>query len=199
MTANLLIGMDLNFRYFSECVLIDHATRSDLQSAPFATRDTPPERGFVSHRSKLGNSDVIGSPRHSERRSAPHSERLFPQRSPPRSYGHPTKTAAQELIHGRQEFVGRSINSNSESFQRLQARDAGGVVEIEASETCEPAQRLQTRDARGVVEVEPAEVCQPLQRLQARNSDSSASEAAGGIVVCRIGAATSARPLAPLG
>jgi hypothetical protein len=83
----------------------------------------------------------------------------------------PAKCAAQELIHGRPEFVGRSINSNSESFQRLQARDAGGVVEIEASETCEPAQRLQTRDARGVVEVEPVKVCQPLQRLQARNSD----------------------------
>jgi hypothetical protein len=27
--------------------------------------------------------------------------------------------AAQELIHGRQEFVGRAINLNSELFQRL--------------------------------------------------------------------------------
>ena len=62
MTANLLMGNGSDFRDFSEWVLIDIATRSDLQSAPFATRDTPPERGFLSHRSKSGNSDVIRSP-----------------------------------------------------------------------------------------------------------------------------------------
>jgi hypothetical protein len=59
MTANLLTGKGPNFREFSEWALIDHANQSDLQSAPFATRDTPPERGFLSHRSTSGNSDVI--------------------------------------------------------------------------------------------------------------------------------------------
>jgi hypothetical protein len=44
MTANLLTGNGPDFRDFSEWVLIDVATRSDLQSAPFATRDTPPSR-----------------------------------------------------------------------------------------------------------------------------------------------------------
>jgi hypothetical protein len=59
ITANLLIGMGLNFRCFSERALIEHATRSDLQSAPFATRDTPPERAYLRHPNELSNSRVI--------------------------------------------------------------------------------------------------------------------------------------------
>ena len=79
-----------------------------------------------------------------------------------------SQVRVNRLFHCRQEFVGRPINLNSEPLQRLQARDAGGVVEIEPTEICQPFQRLQARDAGGVKEIERAKSCQPFQRLQAR-------------------------------
>ena len=43
--ANPLIGNQSNLGRFSECALTRHAKWLDLQSAPFAARDTPPDRG----------------------------------------------------------------------------------------------------------------------------------------------------------
>jgi hypothetical protein len=67
MTANLLTGKGPNFRDFSERALIDHANQSDLQSAPFATRDTPPSRRVPNldfsnisvHRGRESEKDVV--------------------------------------------------------------------------------------------------------------------------------------------
>src|SRR4051794_31136407 len=55
-----------------------------------------------------------------------------------------------------------------QSFQRLQAGNAGGVAEIERAEICQPFQRLQARDGESVAQIERAEICQPFKRLQAR-------------------------------
>jgi hypothetical protein len=58
--ANPLINTGSKTAPFSEWALIPRANCLDLQSAPFAARDTPRQTGYVNAGNTLGNSFVIG-------------------------------------------------------------------------------------------------------------------------------------------
>src|SRR5262249_25425190 len=68
------------------------------------------------------------------------------------------------------ERVARPKNGDSLAFERLQARDAGGIAQIKLAEVRQPLERLQAGDAGGAEKPEPTEVRELLERLQASDA-----------------------------